>query len=154
MIHLRPVVLLPNFNRMIWVSKGLLTLIWYPDCYAATQLPQSSKYSKSADLLRKSLLSTLRFGRCKTNIHWMFCTSCLAGHKFKSLIVQARTASWPIAILQNTAPDSIHQSVKYCVRNLCRASARLQISSLSFALCQIASAALFYWIAINYTTRK
>ena len=25
--------------------------------YAATQLPQSSKYSKSADLLRKSLLS-------------------------------------------------------------------------------------------------
>ena len=43
--------------NMIWVSKGLLTLIWYPDCYAATLLPQSSKYSKSADLLRKSLLS-------------------------------------------------------------------------------------------------
>ena len=52
------------------------------------------KHSKSADLLRKSLLSTLRFGRCKTNIHWMFCTSCLAGPKFKSLIVQARTAFW------------------------------------------------------------
>ena len=89
---------------MIWVSKGFLTLIWYPDCYAATQLPQSSKYSKSADLLRKSLLSTLRFGRCKTNIHWMFCTSCLAGPKFKSLIVQARTAFWafdPDIILLN-----------------------------------------------------
>ena len=28
-----------------------------------------------------------------------------------------------------------HQSVKSCVRYLCRASARLQISSLSFALC-------------------
>ena len=42
---------------MKWVSKGLLTLIWYLDCYAATQLPQSSKYSKSVDLLRKSLLS-------------------------------------------------------------------------------------------------
>ena len=28
-----------------------------PDCSAATLLPQSSKYSKSADLLRKSLLS-------------------------------------------------------------------------------------------------
>ena len=45
---------------MIWVSKGLLTLIWYPDCYAATLLPQSSKYSKSADLLRKSLLPHVR----------------------------------------------------------------------------------------------
>ena len=42
---------------MKWVSKGLLTPISYPDCYAATLLPQSSKYSKSADLLRKSLLS-------------------------------------------------------------------------------------------------
>ena len=40
-----------------------------------------------------------------------------------------------IAILQNTASNPIHQSVKYCVRNLCRASARLQISSLSFAPC-------------------
>ena len=96
---------------MKWVSKGLLTLIWYPDCYATTQFPQglrsasvgakrvplahsTCKHSKSADLLRKSLLSTLRFGRCKTNIHWMFCTSCLAGPKFKSLIVQARTAFW------------------------------------------------------------
>ena len=49
-----------------------------------------------------------------------------------------------IAILQNTASNPIHQSVKYCVRNLCRASARLQISSLSFALCQIALTALFY----------
>ena len=39
------------------MSKGLLTLISYPDCYAATQLPQSSKYSKSTDLRRKSLLS-------------------------------------------------------------------------------------------------
>ena len=40
-------------------------------------------------------MSTLRFGRCKTNIHWMFCTSYLACPKFKSLIVQARTAFWP-----------------------------------------------------------
>lgn len=29
-----------------------------------------------------------------------------------------------IAILQNTASDPIYQSVEYCVRNLCRASAR------------------------------
>ena len=37
---------------------------------------------------------------------------------------------WIIAILQNTASNPIHQSVKYCVRNLSRASACLQISSL------------------------
>ena len=49
-----------------------------------------------------------------------------------------------IAILQNNASLPICQSVKYCVRNLCRASARLQISSLSFALCQIVLPALFY----------
>ena len=49
-----------------------------------------------------------------------------------------------IAILQNNASHPICQSVKYCVRNLCRASARLQISSLSFALCQIVLPALFY----------
>ena len=49
------------------------------------------KHSKSADLLRKSLLSTLRFGRCKTNIHWMFCISYLARPKLKGPIVQART---------------------------------------------------------------
>ena len=54
-----------------------------------------------------------------------------------------------IAILQNNASHPICQSVKYCVRNLCRASARLQISSLSFALCQIVLPALFYWIAIS-----
>ena len=54
-----------------------------------------------------------------------------------------------IAILQNNASPPICQSVKYCVRNLCRASARLQISSLSFALCQIVLPALFYWIAIS-----
>ena len=59
------------------------------NCSAVKQLSQFYKHSKSADLLRKSLLSTLRFGRCKTNIHWMFCTSCLAGPKFKSLIMQA-----------------------------------------------------------------
>ena len=55
-----------------------------------------------------------------------------------------------IAILQNNASPPICQSVKYCVRNLCRASARLQISSLSFALCQIVLPALFYWIAISW----
>ena len=48
------------------------------------------------------------------------------------------------AILQNNASTPICQSVKYCVRNLCRASARLQISSLSFALCQIVLPALLY----------
>ena len=37
---------------------------------------------------------------------------------------------------------------KYCARSLCHASVRRQISSLSFALCQIALSALFYWIAI------
>ena len=56
---------------------------------------------------------------------------------------------WTIAILQNNAFPPICQSVKYCVRNLCRASAHLQISSLSFALCQIVLPALFYWIAIS-----
>ena len=56
---------------------------------------------------------------------------------------------WTIAILQNNAFHPIYQSVKYCARNLCRASARLQISSLSFALCQIVLPALFYWIAIE-----
>ena len=54
-----------------------------------------------------------------------------------------------IAILQNNASPPICQSVKYCVRNLCRASARLQISSLSFALCQIVLPALFYWTQIS-----
>ena len=45
------------------------------NCYAATLLPQSSKYSKSADLLRKSLLPHV----------W-------ADPKFKSLLLQAGTA--------------------------------------------------------------
>ena len=40
-----------------------------------------------------------------------------------------------IAILQNTASNTIHQSVKYCARKLCHASVRRQISSLSFAPC-------------------
>ena len=56
----------------------------------------------------------------------------------------ADVADHIIAILQNNASHPICQSVKYCVRNLCRASARLQISSLSFALCQIVLPALFY----------
>ena len=42
-----------DFKQIVF----LLLLISYPDCYAATLLPQSFKYSKSADLLRKSLLS-------------------------------------------------------------------------------------------------
>jgi len=42
-----------------------------------------------------------------------------------------------------------HQSVKSCVRYLCRASARLQISSLSFALCWTVLNALFTRTAIN-----
>ena len=58
--------------------------------------------------------------------------------------------SLTIAILQDNASHPICQSVKYRVRNLCRASARLQISSLSFALCQIVLPALFYWIAIVF----
>ena len=40
-----------------------------------------------------------------------------------------------IAIPENNASNPAHQSVKSCVRYLCRASARLQIPSLSFALC-------------------
>ena len=43
-----------------------------------------------------------------------------------------------------------HQSVKSCVRYLCRASARLQISSLSFALCRTVLNALFTRIAIDF----
>ena len=43
-----------------------------------------------------------------------------------------------------------HQSVKSCVRYLCRASARLQISSLSFALCRTVLNALFTRIAIVF----
>ena len=77
---------------MMLGSKGLLPPTDVHELLRSKLLPQFYKHSKSADLLRKSLLSTLRFGRCKTNIHWMFCTSCLAGPKFKSLIVQARTA--------------------------------------------------------------
>ena len=77
-----------------WGQKVFCPQLMPTNCSAARQLTQFYKHSKSADLLRKSLLSTLRFGRCKTNIHWMFCTSCLAGPKFKSLIVQARTAFW------------------------------------------------------------
>ncbi len=63
------------------------------------------------------------------------------GGKWKSRIICVLSANGKlrysefIAILQNTASNPIHQSVKYCVRNLCRASARLQISSLSFAPC-------------------
>ena len=40
-----------------------------------------------------------------------------------------------IAVLVNNAFKTVQQSVKSCVRYLCRALARLQISSLSFALC-------------------
>ena len=76
-------------TRRLFQKSALL--ISPMNCSAATQLPQSAKHSKSADLLRKSLLSTLRFDRCKTNILWMFCTSYLARPKLKSLIVQART---------------------------------------------------------------
>ena len=43
-----------------------------------------------------------------------------------------------IATLQNTASNPVYQSVEYCIRNLYRASACLQISSFSFTLCQIA----------------
>ena len=84
------------YRRILWCwgQKVFCPQLMPTNCSAAKQLPQFYKHSKSADLLRKSLLSTLRFGRCKTNIHWMFCTSCLAGPKFKILIVQARTAFW------------------------------------------------------------
>ena len=78
-----------------WGQKVFCPQLMPTNCSAAKQLPQFYKHEKSADLLHKSLLSTLRFGRCKTNIHWMFCTSCLAGPKFKSLIMQAWTAFWP-----------------------------------------------------------
>ena len=94
------------YRRILWCwgQKVFCPQLMPTNCSVAKQLPQFYKHSKSADLLRKSLLSTLRFGRCKTNIHWMFCTSCLAGPKFKSLIVQARTAFWafdPDIILLN-----------------------------------------------------
>ena len=105
-----------SFPYMIWCwgQKVFCPQLMPTNCSAAKQLTQglrsasvgakrvplahsTYKHSKFADLLRKSLLSTLRFGRCKTNIHWMFCTSCLAGPKFKSFIVQARTAFWTFA---------------------------------------------------------
>ena len=93
-------------TRRLFQKSALL--ISPMNCSAATQLPQglrsasvgakrvplahsTAKHSKSADLLRKSLLSTLCFDRYKTNILWMFCTSYLARPKLKSLIVQART---------------------------------------------------------------
>ena len=44
--------------------------------------------------------------------------------------------------------NPVHQSVKSCVRYLCRALARLQISSLSFALCWTVLNALFTRTAI------
>ena len=46
--------------------------------------------------------------------------------------------------------NPVHQSVKSCVRYLCRALARLQISSLSFALCWTVLNALFTRTAISY----
>ena len=73
----------------VGVKRSFAPQLMLTNCSAVKQLSQFYKHSKSADLLRKSLLSTLRFGRCKTNIHWMFCTSCLADPKFKSLIMQA-----------------------------------------------------------------
>ena len=39
------------------VKRSFATHLIPPDCDPATLLPQSSKYLKSADLLRKSLLS-------------------------------------------------------------------------------------------------
>ena len=54
-----------------------------------------------------------------------------------------------IAIPENNASNPAHQSVKSCVRYLCRASARLQIPSLSFALCWTVLIALFSGIAIG-----
>jgi hypothetical protein len=42
---------------------------------------------------------------------------------------------YSIAIPENNASNPAYQSVKSCVRYLCRASARLLIPSLSFALC-------------------
>ena len=85
------------YRRILWCwgQKVFCPQLMPTNCSVAKQLPQFYKHSKSADLLRKLLLSTLRFGWCKTNIHWMFCTSCLAGPKFKSLIMQAWTAFWP-----------------------------------------------------------
>ena len=71
---------------------------------------------------------------------------CIISHLFVKFLSMDKL----IAILQNNASPPICQNVKYCVRNLCRASARLQISSLSFALCQIVLPALFYWIAIIF----
>ena len=44
-------------HKMMLRSKGILTQLMPTNCSAAKQLPQFCKHSKSADLLRKSLLS-------------------------------------------------------------------------------------------------
>ena len=80
---------------MIWVSKGLLTLIWYPDCYAATQLPQSSKYSKSADLLRKSLLSHI----------WRVPSSKALSCKHEQLFDLLTLVSYDVGVKRSFAPN-------------------------------------------------
>ena len=66
------------------------------------------------------------------------------------MISPLRFVSAFIAIPKNNAINPDHQSVKSRVRYLCRASARRQISSLSFALCWTVLFALFCRIAIGY----
>ena len=80
---------------MIWVSKGLLTLIWSLDCYAATQLPQSSKYSKSADLLRKSLLSHI----------WRVPSSKALSCKHEQLFDLLTLVSYDVGVKRSFAPN-------------------------------------------------
>ena len=114
---------------MIWVSKGLLTLIWYPDCYAATQLPQSSKYSKSADLLRKSLLSHI----------WRVPSSKALSCKHERLFDLLTLVSYDVGVKRSFAPNwclriaplqsssrnsiNIRNPLIYCVNRCCLRSA-------------------------------
>ena len=69
----------------------------------------------------------------------IFITVCLltAPDKFDGTLIIMIVPSMIaiIAIPENTVINPTHQSVKSCIRYLCRALARLQISSLSFALC-------------------
>ena len=76
-----------EYSLPLQLTQGLHSAL--ADAKQVALAHSTYKHEKSEDLLRKSLLPALRFS---WNIHWMFCTSYLAGTKFKSLIVQARTA--------------------------------------------------------------
>ena len=104
------------------VKRSFATHLIPPDCDPATLLPQSSKYLKSADLLRKSLLSHIwrvpssKALSCKHerlfDPNWCLRIAPLQGSSRK---VSAPRRSVLNVCHWHTAPTNIRNPLIYCV---------------------------------------